>query len=210
MGNSAFAWKKSRPPAGLSALTVPRADDGVRWATLQQAEDVTGVAASTLRNWARKGRVPSKLTDDHGDARKLVDLDGVVSRAQELGRFRQPEPARPSTYSPLSGAAPAPAPIPEGHMLVPLDAWERLLLQLGNLHEAGQQLAEARERAGKAETEVEFLRERVTEMRSERDALLAAKAESEVEAEAEAAFNQPEPTATARIRNFYRELRRRF
>ena len=51
-------------------------------------------------------------------------------------------------------------------MIVPLDAWNKMLNQLGNLHEAGQQLAEARERAAKAETEVQFLRERLTELRT--------------------------------------------
>ena len=43
--------------------------------------------------------------------------------------------------------------------------------QLGNLHEAGLQLASARERAAKAETEATFLRERLAEMRTERDEL---------------------------------------
>jgi hypothetical protein len=52
-------------------------------------------------------------------------------------------------------------------MIVPIDAWNRMLVQLGNLHEAGQQLAEARERAAKAETEARFLRERLSEMRVE-------------------------------------------
>jgi len=52
-------------------------------------------------------------------------------------------------------------------ILVPLDSWQKMLTQLGNLHEAGQQLAEARERAAKAETEAEFLRERLAELRSE-------------------------------------------
>ena len=56
-------------------------------------------------------------------------------------------------------------------MLVPRDAWDRLMDQLGNLHEAGLHLAEARERAAKAETESSFLRERLTEMRAERDEL---------------------------------------
>ena len=42
-----------------------------------------------------------------------------------------------------------------------------MLNQLGNLHEAGQQLAEARERAAKAETEALFLRERLAEMRQQ-------------------------------------------
>jgi len=50
-------------------------------------------------------------------------------------------------------------------MIVPVDAWNKMLNQLGNLHEAGQQLAEARERAAKAETEALFLRERLAEMR---------------------------------------------
>jgi hypothetical protein len=51
-------------------------------------------------------------------------------------------------------------------MIVPVDAWNKMLTQLGNLHEAGQQLAEARERAAKAETEAAFLRERLAEMRA--------------------------------------------
>lgn len=50
-------------------------------------------------------------------------------------------------------------------VLVPVDEWARILRQLGNLHEAGQQLAEARERAAKAETESTFLRERLKETR---------------------------------------------
>jgi uncharacterized membrane protein len=52
-------------------------------------------------------------------------------------------------------------------MLVPIDAWNRMLNQLGNLHEAGQQLAEARERAAKAETEARFLKERLAGLREE-------------------------------------------
>jgi hypothetical protein len=56
-------------------------------------------------------------------------------------------------------------------MLVPRDAWDRLIDQLGNLHETGLLLAEARERAAKAETEAGFLRERLAELRTERDTL---------------------------------------
>lgn len=54
---------------------------------------------------------------------------------------------------------------PSDAVLVPLDQWNRLLSQLGNLHEAGQQLAEARERMARAETENSFLKERVRELR---------------------------------------------
>ncbi|MDA8391408.1 MAG: hypothetical protein M0Z87_01140 [Actinomycetota bacterium] len=49
----------------------------------------------------------------------------------------------------------------KGGVLVPVDSWGRLIDQLGNLHQAGQDLAEARERAAKAETEAAFLRERL-------------------------------------------------
>lgn len=54
---------------------------------------------------------------------------------------------------------------PSAGVLVPLDTWTRVMDQLGNLHEAGQQLAEARERAARAETQVEFLREQLADTR---------------------------------------------
>ena len=84
------------------------------------------------------------------------------------------EPASPATSDtghdapdvapPERSAAPAaePAAGTDG-VLVPLDTWTRVLDQLGNLHEAGRELAEARERAARAETQVEFLREQLAE-----------------------------------------------
>ena len=57
----------------------------------------------------------------------------------------------------------------EGSLLVPLDAWNTVLNQLGNLHEASQQMAEARERAAKAELEAEFLREKLKNIRQQLD-----------------------------------------
>jgi len=55
----------------------------------------------------------------------------------------------------------------EGNLLVPLDAWNTVLSQLGNLHEASQQMAEARERAAKAESEADFLREKLKNTRQQ-------------------------------------------
>lgn len=55
----------------------------------------------------------------------------------------------------------------EDSLLVPLDAWNTVLNQLGNLHEASQQMAEARERAAKAEAEAEFLREKLKNTRQQ-------------------------------------------
>ncbi|MFV2040247.1 MAG: hypothetical protein ACC660_08380 [Acidimicrobiales bacterium] len=56
--------------------------------------------------------------------------------------------------------------VAEGAMLVPIDTWTRVLDQLSNLHQAGQDLAEARERAARAETEALFLREQLADLRS--------------------------------------------
>jgi hypothetical protein len=133
-------------------------DEG--WATLRQAEAVSGVAASTIRNWARKGKVASRLDHRVDGPRRMVQLGDVVRRASNLDE--PPPPPRVAATAPN---------VPDGQMLVPLDAWERMLIQLGNLHEAGQQLADARERAAKAETESSFLRERLAEIRAERDLL---------------------------------------
>jgi small-conductance mechanosensitive channel len=55
----------------------------------------------------------------------------------------------------------------EESLIVPLDAWNAVLNQLGNLHEASQLMAEARERAAKAEVEAEFLREKLKSTREE-------------------------------------------
>lgn len=69
---------------------------------------------------------------------------------------------------PQTGATPeTPALPPPGTMIVPISAWEKMLIQLGNLHEAGREIAEAKERAARAETEVSFLRERLAELRKE-------------------------------------------
>lgn len=70
--------------------------------------------------------------------------------------FGASQPARlsPSTSQPTADS-----------VLVPVDQWNRLLGQLGNIHEAGQQLADARERMARAETENEFLKERIRDMR---------------------------------------------
>ena len=56
---------------------------------------------------------------------------------------------------------------PEESLLVPLDAWNTVLNQLGNLHEANQMMAVARERAAKAEAESEFLREKLKTIRQQ-------------------------------------------
>ncbi len=89
-----------------------------------------------------------------------------------------------------------------GTMLVPIDAWNRVLEQLGNLHEAGQQLAEARERAARAETESRFLRERLAELRA------ASPRSPRRASDAPAAAAPPRTGRLEIIRSAYRDLRR--
>lgn len=199
----AFQWETAalrRSAERRAAATRPAADPG--WVTLRQAHRATGIPVETLRKWARKGAVPSAVTETEYGTRRMIDLESVILRAAELGRDLDPPPLqdagahspppRPSRTDPVppppsepapeshpaqpaspsvspaaepAGSGPEAAAAPPGTMIVPIDAWDKMLMQLGNLHEAGQQLAEARERAAKAETEARFLRERLAELR---------------------------------------------
>jgi hypothetical protein len=164
----AFLWETEalRTSSNQAPAAVrPAAGD---WMTLREASDATGVQLSTIRNWARKGRVPTALEESAEGTHRMVSLEGVRARARQLGHPIIESRSKPTP--PLAAASPQVveeerASPPPGTMLVPIDAWDKMLHQLGNLHEAGQQLAEARERAARAETEAAFLRERLAEMR---------------------------------------------
>ncbi len=165
----AFLWETEALRTSLNqALTAARSAGG-DWLTLREASDATGVQLSTLRNWARKGRVPTALEESAGGTHRMVSLEGVRARARQLGH--PVIESRPKPTPPVAAVSPPiveeeQATPPPGTMLVPIEAWDKMLLQLGNLHEAGQQLAEARERAARAETEASFLRERLAEIRA--------------------------------------------
>jgi hypothetical protein len=181
--DAAFLWETEalRAPASPSTrapkhLASERPDQvsGDDWLTLREASAATGIPVATLRKWALKGRVPSVLDQSTAGARRLVSLEGVQARADDLGRSVGPVGDVIAEEEAAAVVAPDPVPVgemapPPGTMIVPIAAWDKMLLQLGNLHEAGQQLAEARERAAKAETEALFLRERLAEMRSTSD-----------------------------------------
>ena len=131
--------------------------------SLREAHHQFGVPASTLASWART----SKVNADKEDGKWMVTPASVAAQMSER-HGGKPRSGRKT--SPQVGGSTGP--IGDGMtMLVPRDAWDKLLDQLGNLHEAGQMLADARERAAKAETEVTFLRERLSEIRGERDDL---------------------------------------
>jgi hypothetical protein len=199
----AFLFDDPAPaPAGAvtgRARPIPRTADrlapDIEWKTLRQTHEATSIPISTLRKWAKKGKVRARMERVGDRDLRLVAFGDILDRARMLDREIEPlavetvidlrEPAEPRIEAELVEPEPAekeevaetkppartpdpagPAAAPEGSILVPIDAWDRLLGQLGNLHEAGQQLAEARERAVKAETEAEFLKERLREMRT--------------------------------------------
>ena len=115
----------------------------------------------TLRNWARDGAVDAVKAMGPNGRQWMVTAESVAHRLAHRAGSPAPAPREGATGPTADGSA----------MLVPRDAWDRLMDQLGNIHEAGLLLAEARERAAKAETEAEFLRERLGELRVERDEL---------------------------------------
>jgi len=182
--DSAFLWETEaiRNSPRAMEMRFERSE----WLTLREAEAETGIPLATLRKWARRGSVPSFLREGPEGQLRMVSRQGIRDRARELGRQirggpstdpapspsptppaprREPRHLAPNSpvATPPDAEMPQPAP---GTMLIPIDAWEKMLLQLGNLHQAGQELAEARERAAKAETEVRFLKERLVELRS--------------------------------------------
>ena len=171
----AFMWETEALRAAPQRIAeeeideTPRTESRGRWVTLREANRATGIPVETLRKWARRGTVPTFLQPTQlGTNIRLVDLDGVEERAAGLGRtiHTAAEPIEPPTPTSAPAASKTDS-APPGTMIVPVDAWNKMLTQLGNLHEAGQQLATARERAAKAETEATFLRERLAEMRVE-------------------------------------------
>lgn len=130
--------------------------------SVREAEHQFGVPANTLAAWARSAAIDAVKQD----GRWMVTPASVAARLsqQHGGKPRSRRASSPSKRIPVADAT---------TMLVPRDAWDKLMDQLGNLHEAGQMMAEARERSAKAETEVVFLRERLSDLRSERDQLRA-------------------------------------
>lgn len=110
---------------------------------------------SVIRKWYRNEAVRSEMRDGPHGPERVVCLEDIVARKEAWD-------SRPDA---------GPAPVPEGKMLVPVEAWEQSLLLMGgfrsSLHELAAQLADARADAAGAKVKAEFLEERLREAREE-------------------------------------------
>ena len=172
--------------------------------TIREAADTTGVPTSTIRKWARHEKIPSYLEKTEGGYLRIVSMSGIQEWADQIGRDVEVTGAPEQVDLRADTGEESEPEIPDGTMLVPLDAWNKMLNQLGNLHEAGQQLAEARERAAKAETEATFLRERLRELREDME-----RATDPVAPAAERPPGEEGGSARAFVRRVYSDWRRK-
>jgi hypothetical protein len=134
---------------------VQHAHDLGRTVTPRQSEEPTHVDTHEVQ-----------VEVDTPEAKELVEPAGAVPLSGEKPSEDAASEVKDEPEDSVGYEPPIP---PEGTLIVPLDAWNKMLNQLGKLHEACQQLAEARERAAKAETEAKFLRERLAELRTKND-----------------------------------------
>lgn len=135
-----------------------------RWVTLREAQAEAGVSLSALRKWYRSGVIRSQDKEGVHGPHKLVAIDDVHRR---INAYR--EATSPSVV-PLV-VVPPPSSNDgngdnHGQMLVPREAWQQVMDQLGHIHQAGRELAEAREEKAKAEVTVDFLRPQLEDLRS--------------------------------------------
>ena len=175
-GSTRVRQRSKAAPTAEVAAPAPvesNGDETATWVTLPQASEASGVSVSAIRKWYRAGRIESRLeVGGVGGRQRLVPLEAVMAHAQRSGGPQAGQAAAPALEAGAEGEEPLDGIAPTGRgFLVPRDAWDSMVTQLGNLHQAGQDLAEARERAAKAETEASFLRDRLVEMRAENDAL---------------------------------------
>ncbi len=153
-------------------------------------EDLLAILSNpdAMRLLAFGARTMGRVVDT---GREITKVASAITPGPFIPSPAAPAPPKPTPAEPTDEPTPAPAAatvLPEGSMLVPVEAWNRVLDQLGNIHEAGQALAEARERAARAEAVAEFQAERRRLAEAEAARLAA-------ELEATLAPPVPEPAA---------------
>lgn len=119
-----------------------------------------GFVGTAWDAWRREGP-PTVVVRLRKGTRADVAVDGLAPV-----RVRTDDPADVVAVIDRLGG---PVGDPPDTLPVPVDAWNRMLAQLGNLHAAGEEVASARERAAIAETKVAFLKQQLAARRRTRD-----------------------------------------
>jgi hypothetical protein len=124
---------------------------GPSWVTAADAADAAGVTPDEVRSWAARGEIVSQEGAGPAGATIMVRLDEVMSRASGSG-------AGAVDLAPVAASPVAPAPSgQDGHVdMAPL---------ITSIPDLMGQVASATDRAARAETKVEFLRQQMAEMR---------------------------------------------
>ena len=139
--------RRGRPAVSQNRNAAPSRGE---WRTLREASELTGIPISTLRKWCRRDTVNSYLESDGELTLRMVEMGSVKAKRDTSRQTPVASHEPEDTRHEAPPASPLVQPPEPGTMIVPVDAWNKMLNQLGNLHEAGQQLAEARERAAKS------------------------------------------------------------
>ena len=121
------------------------------WVTIEESASEAGVPPSTVIAWIAEGSIVSQTASGTDGMVAMVRRSEVVERARRAAEEQS------------KAADGQPAVTTPGADLAPL---------LKSLPELIRDLVEAKERAAKAETKLEFVTERLREVRSERDDLL--------------------------------------
>ncbi|MGI9609615.1 MAG: hypothetical protein ACR2NL_04905, partial [Acidimicrobiia bacterium] len=86
----------------------------IDWMTLRQAHNQTSIPISTLRKWARKGKVRARLTRVEGKEMRFVAFGDIVDRARALDRPVAPVAAIVDLRDPVPAVQVVEAPVVAG------------------------------------------------------------------------------------------------
>jgi hypothetical protein len=138
----------------------------------------TGRKASGSKAAGRKGTAKPAAAAQGADATPPADRTRRRSMAKKTaaqssrrGRTARTRRERAQSQTIVPAPTATAEALPEGSLPVPVTAWDRMLSQLGNLHEMGRELAAAEARAARAETEARFHADRVGELRGDLESL---------------------------------------
>lgn len=137
---------------GLRGDKPVQPEEPGEWISLRDAAAESKVSISTLRNWYRKGLVESRMDSGPNGDQRMVRRDQILARAD--GKASSEKAAS------SNGAPETKSPSPDA------DEGRGALVPVAKaLPDLIKELADARERAGRAETKAEFLSEQLTEVK---------------------------------------------